>query len=243
MLVRTQVDIGVFFLPVDEQRRRLLAAGIAARRLARLQREQEALRQLQPVGLLEGFGHRAHGAFAHQDVALGRNILTVNVAAPGAAVRARERGAPALGVDHPDLAHGASGVGGDELIERVPRRDAVCHERETVDGEIGVDPRHCRYRARLGADEGAVAADRRCGGAHGDPQHAGARTAADDGERVQVHGSPPPRRQPTPLPPPPGRSIGAMLSPQRMLSPKAPSGLSRVGIWAMNGRLTCLATA
>jgi hypothetical protein len=108
MVVHAQVDVAVVEAAVaavfagDEDRGGLLAARIAARRFACLQRCHEFEREF-AWRLLERFRHRLHDGFAREDVALRGEVLACNAARPAQAALPCEARAAPLRVHNPHL--------------------------------------------------------------------------------------------------------------------------------------------
>src|SRR5262249_21192557 len=113
VVVRAEVDchveaaaVGRAFLP-DADRCRLLPAPVAAGRVPRLERPQEATHERLAAGGAIGVEHRAHHVLAGEDVPLDGHLAVDDAACPRQALRAGVTGSAARDVDDAQLAaHG-----------------------------------------------------------------------------------------------------------------------------------------
>ena len=135
VLVHAQVDDAVGEARVaavaldHEQRRRLLAAPVAARGLCRVEAVEQPLDERRACGSLERLGDRVDGLGGDEDVALGRVARPGAAAGPVHALRAGVARAAALAVDHAELPVVAAVVGLrqplDDLLRAQPSRSSA----------------------------------------------------------------------------------------------------------------------
>ena len=109
----------------DEQRRGLLAATVAARRLGRGERLEQPFRERAARRGLERLGERVHGRAGHEDVPLRRVARPGAVSSPFEAAGAGPRRAGARPVHHADLPAVALIVLGREQVHDLACREAV----------------------------------------------------------------------------------------------------------------------
>ena len=110
----------------DDEARGLPPAEVAAGRLRRVERGEEALRE-RPRGCGERIGHRGPDLGRAQHVALHAEPGALEVAAVGDAARTRVRGRPSFAVDEGDLPNVAQLVLREELVEGLAWRLPALH--------------------------------------------------------------------------------------------------------------------
>ena len=113
----------------DDETCRLPAAEVAAGRLRRVERGEQALRERPACGR-ERLGHRRPDLVRAQHVALDAEPGTLEVAAVGDAARTGVRGRPSSAIDEGDLPHVPQLVLREERVERLARRLPALHRRK-----------------------------------------------------------------------------------------------------------------
>src|SRR5688572_5220323 len=171
VVVDPQVEIGVGLGRADEQRRRLLAALVAARGFARLERCDQALGK----GLLafpEGAGRLLDHPGVGEHVARHRETLARDGAAPLDAACAGVLADPAFRIDDVQLPMVAAFVGRGEVAHDLGRGHACAQQIEPVLAVEGVDQRLRGKRTDAALGVRAERADREEARRDCDPERA-----------------------------------------------------------------------
>ena len=139
MIVDAQIERRIVLGGVDAKRCRLLAALVAAHRLAGLQGPDQAAGKGQ-IGAIEidasGLGNHLR---AGQHIAGDRKSVMDDLAAPGDALGAGMRGDCAARVLQMDLARLAAGIGGEQQVHHDLRRHALAQQAQAACAKGGID--------------------------------------------------------------------------------------------------------
>ena len=172
VIVDAQVEARIVLGGVDAQRRRLLAALVAAGRLAGGQRREEPLGE-RPAGAGdESLRGRVEHVGAGEHVAGDAEVVVHLVAAPVDALRAGVGGAAAVRADQVQLALGAAFVGVGEPGDDVLGGDAFGEQRDAGRSVERVHQRLRRQRADRAPRVHAERADREEAAGDGDAEGA-----------------------------------------------------------------------
>jgi hypothetical protein len=189
MVLHAEVHDAVLPRPVgalslhDQDGRRLPPADVAARALARLERGQEAGRQI-PGRPLVGPRHVGPDVGVDHEVRLDGVLRSHLVAGVGDAAVARVRGHPAACVDHRHLAHVATVVLLDQLLQGIGRALPPAHQLEPSRAVGHLHQRLRRHGAHAGLRPRDHRSDREVVGLDRDPDLARPGVPRDDGEGV-----------------------------------------------------------
>ena len=180
MVVDAQIELGPFLVAMDQQRRRLLAALVAAGGLAGMHRRDQPLRERQfGVGDIGFRGVVEHGG-AGQHVAGNREAVALDMPAPVDAFAPGMRGDAALGVHDVQLPAFTAAIAGNQGFDDIAGFAPFVQQLDAVDAVIGIDQ-------RLGCDAADAGGDVRHARADGeefrcdrDAELAGCGIAGDD---------------------------------------------------------------
>ena len=170
MIVDAQIERGPFLAAIDQQRRRLLAALVAAGSLARAHRRDQALREGQCCVLDISLRRLVQNLRARQHVAGDGEAVACNVAAPVDALLAGMRGDAALYIHDVQLPAFAALIGRKQRRDNLLRALAVLQQPDAIDAVIGIDQRLRRDTAETGRDVRHPRADREEFGRDRDPE-------------------------------------------------------------------------
>src|SRR5437660_8038266 len=183
VVVDPQVELRIVFARMDDERRGLLAALVAACGFARDERRDQALGKGTRAGLLiRSRGFPQH-PFVRQHVARDRIAIAGERAAPVDAGRARVLAHAALDVDDVELALLASFIRGGQALDHFGRRDSRAQELEALGSVVRIDQRLGRERTDAASCMRAQRASCEEARRDGDAERAARRIARDDGPR------------------------------------------------------------
>src|SRR5574341_1295510 len=178
VIVDADAEVGISLGRADEERRRLLAALVAARGLAGLQRGDQALGKRLLRCLVGARGLLDH-LFAGEHVARDRKTVAGARPAPIDAFRAGVLADAALGIDDVQLAMVAALVGRGQVLDQLRRGHARAQQVEPVPAVEGIDQRLRRERAHAALGVRAERADGKKARRDRDPERP-VRIARDD---------------------------------------------------------------
>src|SRR5262245_35589201 len=196
MQIDPQIDHRVRLAVDDVEAAGDLAVGLAARRLARLERSEQTLPECEIGAPLEDVEHGVGDVLADDGVGRDHHVAVGAMAGPRLVLAARSRGGEPGHVEASELA---------ALHELIARRDLLQGTRRRVAGahQIQAQIAQTRTGAGLGDDRAdprchvdAARADRHLAGGDGDAEHSGALASADERERRELdadHEGPPRR--------------------------------------------------
>jgi hypothetical protein len=166
----------------DEDAPGLLAPGITARGLPRIERRHQPLSQ-HTFGFLERPSHLPDDRLSRQDVSLRGVVLTLDITRPVAGARPGVRRDPALGVDDRQLPAILARIRLGQATDDLLGREALLEQGESL-GSVRLVGRGLRgdgsdARLRIRHDGGGPEGT----GLHGDAELFGDGVPGDDGER------------------------------------------------------------